>query len=107
VGVWIGFDWLGIGTFGWSVSHKRRGISWWNEWISASQNGFLCIALRCIVSPNKVRRDFSFSRRQVWSSESSGMYCRVVIEMSTDVSEVRAASIMRAITHRCLFCCPV
>jgi hypothetical protein len=27
VGVWIGFDWLGIGTFGWSVSHKRRGIS--------------------------------------------------------------------------------
>jgi hypothetical protein len=27
VGVWIGFDWLRMGTFGWSVFHKRRGIS--------------------------------------------------------------------------------
>jgi hypothetical protein len=38
--------------------------------------------------------DFKFSRRQVWSSESSGIYCRVLNWMSTDVSEVRAASIM-------------
>jgi hypothetical protein len=37
--------------------------------------------------------DFKFSRRRVWSSESSGMYCRVLNWMSTDVSEVRAASI--------------
>jgi hypothetical protein len=37
--------------------------------------------------------DFKFSRRRVWSSElSSGMYCRVK-QLSTDVSEVRAASI--------------
>jgi hypothetical protein len=28
------------------------------------------------------------------SSESSGMYCRVLNSMSTDVSEVRAASII-------------
>jgi hypothetical protein len=34
-----------------------------------------------------------------WSSESSGMYCRVLNWMSTDVSEVRAASIIRAMTH--------
>jgi hypothetical protein len=29
-----------------------------------------------------------------WSSESSGMYCRVLKSMSTDVSEVRAAFII-------------
>jgi hypothetical protein len=28
------------------------------------------------------------------------MYCRVLNWMSTDVSEVRAASIIRAMTHR-------
>jgi hypothetical protein len=33
----------------------------------------------------------------VLSSESSGMYCRVFNWMSTDVSEVRAASITRAL----------
>jgi hypothetical protein len=33
--------------------------------------------------------DFKFLRRRVWSSESSGMYCRVLTWMSTDVSEVR------------------
>jgi hypothetical protein len=37
--------------------------------------------------------DFRFSWRRLWSSESSGIYCRVVKSMSTDVSEVRAASI--------------
>jgi hypothetical protein len=31
----------------------------------------------------------------LWSTESSGMYCRVLNWMSTDVSEVRAASIIR------------
>jgi hypothetical protein len=41
--------------------------------------------------------DFKFSRRRLWSSESSGMYCRVLNWISTDVSEVRAASIMRAL----------
>jgi hypothetical protein len=40
--------------------------------------------------------NFRFSRRRVWSSESSGMYTRVVKYMSTDVSEVRTASA----THR-------
>jgi hypothetical protein len=33
-----------------------------------------------------------------WSSESSGMYCCVLNWISTDVSEVRAASIIRAMT---------
>jgi hypothetical protein len=32
-------------------------------------------------------------RKFILSSESSGIYCRVVKQMSTDVSEVRAASI--------------
>jgi hypothetical protein len=36
--------------------------------------------------------DFKFSRRRVWSSESSGMYCCVLNWMSTDVSEVLTAS---------------
>jgi hypothetical protein len=44
--------------------------------------------------------DFRFSRRRVWSTESSAMYCRVLNSMSTDVSEVRAASIIRAMTRR-------
>jgi hypothetical protein len=39
--------------------------------------------------------DFKFSRRRVWCSESSsGIYCRVKL-LSTDVSEVRTASIIR------------
>jgi hypothetical protein len=39
--------------------------------------------------------DFKFSRLRVWCSElSSGMYCRVKL-LSTDVSEVRVASIIR------------
>jgi hypothetical protein len=39
--------------------------------------------------------DFKFSRRRVWCSEmSSGLYCRVKW-LSTDVSEVRTASIIR------------
>jgi hypothetical protein len=37
--------------------------------------------------------------RKVWSSEYSGIYCRVVKPMSTDVSEVRAASIIRAMSE--------
>jgi hypothetical protein len=36
-----------------------------------------------------------------WSSESSGIYCRVLNWMSADVSEIRAASVIRAMaTHR-------
>jgi hypothetical protein len=31
--------------------------------------------------------DFGFSRRRIWSSESSGIYFRVVKSMSTDISE--------------------
>jgi hypothetical protein len=39
--------------------------------------------------------DFKFSQRRVWFSElSSGLYCRVKW-LSTDVSEVRTASIIR------------
>jgi hypothetical protein len=42
----------------------------------------------------QVMKDFKFSRRRVWCSElSSGMYCRVKW-LSTDVSEVRTASII-------------
>jgi hypothetical protein len=40
-----------------------------------------------------------FSWWRVWSSESSGMYCRVLNWMSTDVSEVHAASIIRVMRH--------
>jgi hypothetical protein len=29
--------------------------------------------------------DFKFSRRRVWRSESSGMYCRVLNWMSTSI----------------------
>jgi hypothetical protein len=36
------------------------------------------------------------------SSESSGMYCHVLFWMLTDVSEVRAASIIRAMSHSSL-----
>jgi hypothetical protein len=46
--------------------------------------------------------DFKFSRRRVWSSESSGMYCRVLNWMSTYVSEMRAASIIRAMMEAAL-----
>jgi hypothetical protein len=42
--------------------------------------------------------DFKFSRRRVWNSESSGMYWSVLNWMSTDVSEVCAASIIRVMT---------
>jgi hypothetical protein len=43
--------------------------------------------------------DFKFSRRGVWCSElSSGLYCRVKW-LSTDVSEVRTASIIRDDNH--------
>jgi hypothetical protein len=43
----------------------------------------------------KTMRDFKFSRRRVWCSElSSGIYCRVKW-LSTDVSEVHTASIIR------------
>jgi hypothetical protein len=45
----------------------------------------------------KTMWDFRFSRRWVWNSESSGMYCHVLNLMSTYVSAVRAASIIRAI----------
>jgi hypothetical protein len=54
------------------------------SWISSLSNWK---RLRC--------RDFKFSRRRVWCSElSSGIYCRVKL-LSTDDSEVRAASIIR------------
>jgi hypothetical protein len=40
----------------------------------------------------------------VLSSESPGMYCRVVKQISTDVSEIRAASIIRAMLLVLLDC---
>jgi hypothetical protein len=43
---------------------------------------------------------FLGEENKIWSSESSGIYCCVVKSMSTDVSEVRAASIIRAMTRR-------
>jgi hypothetical protein len=46
---------------------------------------------------DEVMWDFKFSRRRVWSSESSWIYCHVLNWMLTDVSEVCAASIIRAI----------
>jgi hypothetical protein len=41
---------------------------------------------------------FRLSRRRVWSSESSGMYCPVLNWMSTDISKVHAATIIRAMS---------
>jgi hypothetical protein len=51
------------------------------------------------VKNTEIMWDFKFSRRRVWSSESSGMYCRVLNWMSTDVSEVHAASIIALSGH--------
>jgi hypothetical protein len=52
----------------------------------------------------RLKRDFKISRRRVWSSElSSGMYCRVKW-LSTDVSEVRTASIIRIVFWDVLPC---
>jgi hypothetical protein len=42
------------------------------------------IGFRSPAGENDFSRDFKFSRRRVWSSESSGMYCRVLNWMSTD-----------------------
>jgi len=51
------------------------------------------VVLRCVIM--YYLWDFKFSRRRVWCSElSSGLYCRVKW-LSTDVSEVRTASIIR------------
>lgn len=47
----------------------------------------------------KYMLDFKFSRLWLWSSESCGMYCRVLNRMYTDVSQVRATSIIRATLH--------
>jgi hypothetical protein len=44
--------------------------------------------------------DFKFSRRRLWSSESSGMYCRVLNWMSTDVSVVRAIILHGSISQK-------
>jgi hypothetical protein len=56
--------------------------------------GFFCIdqnPWQVIGCLNRFPKDFKFSRRRVWSSElSSGMYYREK-QLSTDVSEVRAA----------------
>jgi hypothetical protein len=50
-------------------------------------------------SSRKAVWDFKFSRRRVWCSElSSGIYCRVKW-LSTDVSEVRTASIIHIRTY--------
>jgi hypothetical protein len=38
-----------------------------------------------------------WNKQKLWSSESSGICCRVVKQMSTDVSEMRTASIIMAI----------
>jgi abortive infection bacteriophage resistance protein len=47
---------------------------------------------------NVTRKFFKMSSVS-WSSESSGMYCHVLNWMSTDVSEVHAASIIRVMRH--------
>jgi hypothetical protein len=44
-------------------------------------------------------RGINFLSQLKQSSESSGMYCRVLNWMSNDVSEVSAASITRALCH--------
>jgi hypothetical protein len=60
----------------------------------------LSVCLSDVFGKNPVFKthlwDFKFSRRRAWSSESSGMDCRVLNWMSTDVSEVRAASLIRS-----------
>jgi hypothetical protein len=42
--------------------------------------------------------DFRFGGE--YEVQSSGMYCRVVKQISTEVTEVRAASIITAMNHR-------
>jgi hypothetical protein len=45
------------------------------------------------------RKNIKYYECCFWSSESFGMYCRVFNWMTTDVSEVRAASIIMVISH--------
>jgi hypothetical protein len=49
---------------------------------------------------NDAQAHYAVAKHYYWSSESSGIYCRVLNLMSTDVSEVRATSIIRAIAVR-------
>jgi hypothetical protein len=65
---------------------------WYHRW----HKWFIRIEVRFICSGDTIgiMWDFRFSRRRVWSSEYSGMYCRVLNWISTDVSEVHAASII-------------
>jgi hypothetical protein len=51
------------------------------------------------IAKHPVYWDLKLLLRRVWSSVSSGMYCRVLNWMSTDVSEVLSASIIRAMTE--------
>jgi hypothetical protein len=43
--------------------------------------------------------EISGSHGSEYEAQSCGMYCRVLNLMSTDVSEVRAASIIRAVSE--------
>jgi hypothetical protein len=43
--------------------------------------------------------NLSFMNKYCWTSESFGIYCRVVKSMSTDISEVRAASIIGSMSE--------
>jgi hypothetical protein len=62
---------------------------------------YLCV-LNCKTSEDHsiLMWDFRFSRRRVWSLESSEMWRRVVTLKWTDVSDVLTASIIRAM-NRC------
>jgi hypothetical protein len=53
-----------------------------------------------ILKYNFTLWDLMFSRREVWSLNSSGLYRRVVMLKWADVSEVRTASIIRATFHQ-------
>jgi hypothetical protein len=64
-------------------SPDHPGIKYWDT--TEAEESILC--------------EVSSSRCGEYEAQSSGMYCRVLNCMSTDVSEVRAASIIRAMSE--------
>jgi hypothetical protein len=85
-----------------NFSEVRGG---WNDAEAGSFSGFFCFPLiifillmfHAHISPPYEIRNYPYQTSTIpWSSESSGMYCRVLNWMSTDVSEVHAAFIIRA-----------
>jgi hypothetical protein len=93
---WINWLWWILTT--WCYSSCRTlaaSHSPFHSLISAVLNLHLWFPFSSDLQHYQFMWDFKFSRRRVWCPElSSGKYCRVKL-LSTDVSEVRTASIIR------------